>query len=370
MTSPLHILRRFALTHRIFRLVKTKTLATYLRRAMKGRLPEKDAELIPEGRAIRVALIGVGRHAREVLLPAIQHVPGLELAGLCVRTSASQAELGAKWSVPVVLHYEEVLTRDDVDAVIVATPSALHRYLVMDAARCGKHVFCEAAGIVSEIDIAQVTEAKAGREAVVQYGHRFWYAPIYRALADAAQTFGKAGERSLRFVYPEALHLYGIALMIDGPIEWVEAHGKEHDCTYDVQFENGDKGFFEPLPDEPDSDRMAELVEITCGEEKLVAEGGTLLKRVAASGKETELGRFEFDAGYAQDHSRLPDGSDAARGALQQRGYIAELESFVQCMRTGAEPLVGVDQAGAVFRLVWAMFESVGVGKRIEIPQG
>lgn len=370
MISPLHVLRRFALTHRIFRLVKAKALGTYLRRARKGPLPEKDAELIPRDRAIRVGLIGVGRHAQEVLLPAIQHMADLELAGLCVRTKASQAELGAKWSVPVVLHYEEILTRDDVDAVIVATPSALHRYLVMDAIRCGKHVLCEAAGIVSEIDIAQVAAAKAGREGVVQYGHRFWCAPIYRALADAVQGFGKPGERSLRFVYPEALHLYGIALMVNGPIEWVEAHGKEHDCTYDVQFANGDKGFFEPIPGEPTSDRMAEFVEITGGDEKLVAEGGSVLRRVAASGEEVELGRFEFDPGYAQDHSRMPDESGAAREALRQRGYIPELESFVDGIRTGADPIVGLEQAGAVFRLVWAMFESVGMGKRIEIPRG
>ncbi|MBM4080587.1 MAG: hypothetical protein FJ278_12870, partial [Planctomycetes bacterium] len=85
MPSLLHPLRRFALKHRVFRLVKTKTLGAYLRRAIRPALPSRAAELVPQGRPVRVAVIGVGRHAREVLLPAIRCVPDLELAGLCVR---------------------------------------------------------------------------------------------------------------------------------------------------------------------------------------------------------------------------------------------------------------------------------------------
>ena len=337
---------------------------------MAGPLPAKDARPVPADRKIRVGLIGVGKHARHVLLPSIQCVPDLELAGLCVRTARSQAELASTWSVPVVRRYEDLMKRDDVDAVIVATPSALHRYLVMDAVRCGKHVLCEAAGIVGELDIAQVAAATSGANAVVQYGHRFWYAPIYAALARALQDFGRAGERSFRLIYPEAMHLYGIALLLNGSIAQVTAHGQEHDCTYDVEFANGDKGVFEPLPREPSPERMAETVEVAWRGKKLVAEGGAVLKRVAASGEEAEIGRFEFDPAYAQDHSKLADGSDAARQALRERGYIPELESFVECIRSGREPIVGLEQAAAVFRLVWAMFESVGTGRPMQAPSG
>ena len=361
------MLRRFALTHRIFRLVKTKTLGAYVRRAMRGPLPAKEARPVPPGRTIKVALIGVGKHARHVLLPAIAAVPELELAGLCVRTAGSRASLETQFDVPVVEHYDDLLTSDSIDAVVVATPSALHRYIVLDAIRAGKHVLCEAPGIVSEIDVAQVRAALQDSGAVVQYGHRFWYAPVYRALAEAVTSLGEPGRRTWRFVYSEALHLYGIALMLNGPIAWVEAHGKEHECTYDVEFANGDTGEFVPLAAEPSPDAMAERVEVAAASERLVARGGSRLVRVDASGEEAELGRFDFEPGYAQDHAKLPDGSDAALAALRERGYIPELESFIDCIRTGKPPLVGVEQAGEVFRLVWAMFESVGVGRRTEV---
>ena len=370
MTSPLHTLRRFALKHRIFRLAKTRTLATYLRRLVKGNRPAREARPVPADQKIRLGLIGVGKHARDVLLPAIACVPDLELTALCVRTKRSKSELEEKLSIPCVLRYEELLARDDVDAVVVATPSALHRYLVMDAVRCGKHVMCEAPGIVAELDTTQVTTAMAGSQAVVQFGHRFWYAPIYQSLAETVRDFGTPGERSFRIAYPEALHLYGIALLLNGPIAAVEAHGVEHNCTYDVEFANGDKGVFEPIPEEPDPDGTAETVEVACGEARLVAAGGMTLKRIAASGEETQLGQFDFNPAYAQDHTKLTDGSDAAHEVLRQRGYIPELESFVECIRSGAQPVVGAEQAGEVFRLVWAMFESAGMGRRMEIRTG
>jgi len=322
---------------------------------------------VSEGQKVRVGLIGVGKHARHVLLPAIGCVDDLELAGLCVRTERTRAALAAEYDVPVVPSYRDLLARDDVDAVIVATPSALHRYLVMDAVRCGKHVLCEAPGIVSELDVAQVADAQRGRSAVVQYGHRFWYAPVYQALAAAARDFGTPGERTIRVAYPEALHLYGITLMAIGPIAAVEAHGAEHDCTYEVEFANGDTGVFEPLAGETDAGRMAERVEITSAGERLVADAGATLQRIPADGEPTVLERFDFDPAYAQDHTKLPDGSDAARKTLRERGYTTELESFVKCIRSGEAPRVGVAEAGAVFRLVWAMFESVGVGRRVAV---
>ena len=37
----------------------------------------------------------------------------------------------------------ELVTRDDIDCVIVATPNYLHKEPVIEAAKHGKHVFCE-----------------------------------------------------------------------------------------------------------------------------------------------------------------------------------------------------------------------------------
>jgi predicted dehydrogenase len=40
-------------------------------------------------------------------------------------------------------HYQELLAADDVDAVVIATPDHWHGQITIDAARAGKHVYCE-----------------------------------------------------------------------------------------------------------------------------------------------------------------------------------------------------------------------------------
>ena len=40
-------------------------------------------------------------------------------------------------------NYEELLERDDIDAVVVATPDHWHAKATIDAANAGKHVYCE-----------------------------------------------------------------------------------------------------------------------------------------------------------------------------------------------------------------------------------
>ena len=40
-------------------------------------------------------------------------------------------------------HYKDLLANDDIDAVIIATPDHWHSRITIDAARAGKHVYCE-----------------------------------------------------------------------------------------------------------------------------------------------------------------------------------------------------------------------------------
>lgn len=58
-----------------------------------------------------------------------------------------QVERGSAWAaeldVPFVADYESLLSREDVDAVCVVTPTNMHRDIMVSAAEAGKHIFTE-----------------------------------------------------------------------------------------------------------------------------------------------------------------------------------------------------------------------------------
>lgn len=89
---------------------------------------------------VRVGIIGAGLmgaiHAR-----AAQDAPGAHL--VVVGGGSRAGALGARLGVPVAPDAAAVLARDDLDAVVIATPHTSHRALVTAAARSGRHVLLE-----------------------------------------------------------------------------------------------------------------------------------------------------------------------------------------------------------------------------------
>lgn len=91
-----------------------------------------------------ICLIGCGRagmiHARNFM----NKVPGAHMAAVVdvVEDAAKSAaqELGINtWYTD----YHDILKNDDVDAVVVVSPTNLHKQIVLDCANAKKHIFCE-----------------------------------------------------------------------------------------------------------------------------------------------------------------------------------------------------------------------------------
>ncbi len=86
-------------------------------------------------------VIGAGGIADRRTLPVFPTIANSTLA--VVMDVKGAAELGRKYGVDATTSVEEVLCREDVGAVYIATPVQFHAEQVVAAARAGKHVLCE-----------------------------------------------------------------------------------------------------------------------------------------------------------------------------------------------------------------------------------
>lgn len=93
---------------------------------------------------IGIAIIGCGGITLQNHLPGLALCPGVKVTALCDSNAEvlARAAKEVPWAA-TASDYPDVLKREDVQAVIVATPNFLHAPIVIAAAKAGKHVFCE-----------------------------------------------------------------------------------------------------------------------------------------------------------------------------------------------------------------------------------
>lgn len=91
---------------------------------------------------MRFCVVGAG-NIGAVHVRALGALPGARVTVVCdtdeTRGPALASQCGGLW----VSHYQEAVSRDDVDAVCVCTPSGTHLDVAIAAARAGKHLAIE-----------------------------------------------------------------------------------------------------------------------------------------------------------------------------------------------------------------------------------
>ena len=140
----------------------------------------------------KVGIIGAGFGAA-VYVPAFQS-EGWQVAAICSR-SVDKAKKAAAAAGIAHVHTDplELIARDDLDAVAIATPPAAHRDLAIAALRVGKDVLCEKPFAMDAKQAAEMRDEaqRSGRTAMV--GHEFRHTP-QRAYVKALLDDGYIGK--------------------------------------------------------------------------------------------------------------------------------------------------------------------------------
>ena len=130
------------------------------------------------------------------------HLPGFAALGRDVvdvvafqsRTRSSAEASCAQWGTGAVVDdWRSVLERDDVDAVDICSPNALHAEVAIAAAAAGKHVLVEKPMATTVADADAMIAAARAAGVVLMAAHNLRYAPPYLAAARAVRDDGLVG---------------------------------------------------------------------------------------------------------------------------------------------------------------------------------
>lgn len=89
----------------------------------------------------------------------VNEQPHAQICAVWDEASDRGRQWAAELQVPFSADYRELLARPDIDAVMITSPTDMHRELIVAAARAGKHVFTEKVLATSLADARTIAEA-------------------------------------------------------------------------------------------------------------------------------------------------------------------------------------------------------------------
>ncbi len=125
---------------------------------------------------LNVAIIGCGGISLQNHLPGLALCRDTRVTAVCDSNPATLEAARQKTGAAISsIRYEDIVTRDDIQAVIIATPNLLHPPIALAAIRHGKHVLCEKPIALNVRDAREMATAAdhAGVRHMTAFTYRF-----------------------------------------------------------------------------------------------------------------------------------------------------------------------------------------------------
>src|SRR3954453_14679779 len=144
-------------------------------------------------RRIRVGVVGCGEVAQIIHLPTLSQLADrFEVTALCDVSPTVLHGVGDAWGIAArVEDFHALVSRDDVDLVLVANPDAYHAEVTLAAIAAGKDVLVEKPMCLGLRECDEISAAARAAGAIVQVGYMRRHAP---ALAQAKLALEELGE--------------------------------------------------------------------------------------------------------------------------------------------------------------------------------
>lgn len=338
-------------------------------------------------------IVGAGMVGRYHGL-AVRAVEMARLVGYCdialAKARALADELGAPVACATV---EELAARDDVDVIVVGTPSGLHREACLTAAAAGKHLIVEkpievtlerADEIIAAADAAgillsavsqkrfepaarflygAVAEDRFGRIAFGDARVKWWRSPEYYATGGWKGTKALDGGGAL---INQAIHTVDLARWILGPVRTV--YGRAATRVHDIEVEDTTAAVVEYC-----SGALGVIQASTAsypGHPARLSITGERGSAVIADGVLAEwklAGELESEAEVLARFGGVSGSGAGDPNTMTHLGHELQFRDVVDAIRTGRAPFVDGREGRNALELILAIYESSESGRPVSL---
>jgi len=175
---------------------------------------------------IRLGIAGLGKMGLSHLAILRAH-PLIDVVAGCDQTAYLTSVLGKYTGLKCYDDFDEMLSAEELDAVVIATPSRLHAPMVQKAIDRGLHVFCEKPFVLDAAQGEQLVGAAASRNLTTQVGYHYRFVGAFR---EAARIVASGALGEIHHVRVEA---YGPVVLRPKGSTWRSAKNEGGGALYD-----------------------------------------------------------------------------------------------------------------------------------------
>jgi UDP-2-acetamido-3-amino-2,3-dideoxy-glucuronate N-acetyltransferase len=305
-----------------------------------------------------IAIVGVGYWGKN-LLRTFGKLPTARVAALCdLNPALLDAARKEHPDVECVGDFEALIAREDIDAVVVATPPSKHHAMALKALRAGKHVWVEKPLALTVEHGTELVDAGRASGRIVFVDETFLYDPMVREMKKVVES-GQLGDvfhlnferlgmgrirRDSSVWWNSAPHDLSILFyLVPQPIEVVRMFehsylqpGVADMCVADLELEGGVSAHIYLSWLHPEKIAKVHVI----GSQRMLGYEGRFEQR-AVTLYDYTIDR-SLPAGATGSAPIIPITSFAGKALDVPAGgepLAAAAEHFVDCIRTGEEPL-------------------------------
>ena len=312
---------------------------------------------------MRIALAGAGAFG-EKHLDGLKNIDGVEITSIISRRAEQAAEVAAKYGAKHSgTDLSEALARDDVDAVILCTPTQMHAEQAIACMEAGKHVQVEIPLSDSWADAQAVVRKQQETGLVCMVGHTRRFNPSHQFVRQRIDS----GEFNVLAMDVETFFFRRKNMNAKGqPRSWTDHllwHHAAH--TIDIfQYMTGSKVVTANALQGPRHPELGIAMDMSV---QMKTEAGQVLTLALSFNNDGPLGTFfryiGDSATYIARYDDLVTGKeepiDVSKVAVSMNGIELQDREFISAIREGREPNSSVASVLDCYRVIGELAASL-----------